>query len=236
MTRARRLNCESAPVQKLPVVPATLSMSQWGAASCVITGTPRATEWQPPTTCFRGCGLGARVMENEIDSVPFGSSEPDTPKRRNFFGETFSGRPLSMLNSAAFRVLTFAEHKMLLRIEIEAGSHAGHDNSKWPVTYDQFEEYGIRRQLISPSRRALVALGFITFKRGLGAKEADKRRPNLFGLTYRHTDSKPPVNTWRKIADIAEAKRVADEARNTLDDDGGQRRRRSGRPIMPLAA
>ena len=176
-------------------------------------------------------------MESEIDidDVPFGSPEPAAPKRRNYFGERFSGRPLSLLESAAFSVLNLAEHKMLLRIEIEAGRHGGNDNGKWPVTFEQFEDYGIRRALIAGSRRALVALGLITFTPGFGAKAADQRRPNLFGLTYRHVNSDPPVNTWRRIKDIDDAERIAADARNTKDD-GKPRPRRLGAPIMTLAA
>ena len=190
----------------------------------------------PPTPSLASAS-GARVMESEIDidDVPFGSPEPTAPKRRNYFGERFSGRPLSLLESAAFSVLNLAEHKMLLRIEIEAGRHAGNDNGKWPVTFEQFEDCGIRRALIAGSRRALVALGIVVYRPGIAASSFDQRRPNLFGLTYRHVNSEPPVNTWRKIKDVDEAERIADEARCTKDD-GGQRPHRAGAPIIPLAA
>jgi hypothetical protein len=116
------------------------------------------------------------MVEIDIDEVPFGDDPPATPKRRNYFGETFSGRPISLLKSSAFSVLNLAEHKMLLRIEVEAASHAGCGNGRWPITFEQF--------VAAPSRCALVALGLITFRPGVGSADEDKQRASQFGLTY----------------------------------------------------
>ena len=138
-----------------------------------------------------------------------------------------------MQKSFGYRVLNNSERMMLDRIEIELASHGGKDNGRLPVTSKQFEDYGIRRALLAASRRALVALGFITFTPGLVAATVDKRRPSLFGLTYRHMgESHEPTHSWRKIDDLSEAVRVANEARDTLDDRRPRPRRM--KPILRL--
>jgi hypothetical protein len=171
------------------------------------------------------------MADLDIEDVPFGAPAPVERRRR--IAEQFSPRLVSMQESAAYRVLNYSELRMLDRIEIELADHGGRDNGRLPVTFEQFRDYGIRRALIAPSRRALVALGFITFTPGLGAAAASNRRPNLFGMTYRHMgDAKEPTHGWRKIEDLDEAVRVANEARDTLDE--GARRPRRKAPAMRL--
>jgi hypothetical protein len=165
------------------------------------------------------------------EDAPFG--EVETPQRRRRISEQFSPRPVAMQKSAPYKVLNGSELKMLDRIEIELANHGGNDNGRLPVTSKQFEEYGLRRALLAASRRALVALGFITFAPGLVSAVADKRRPSLFGLTYRHMgDAKEPAHGWRKIDDLGEAVRVANEARDTLDE--GRQRPRRMKPVLRL--
>ena len=175
----------------------------------------------------------ATHTEPEDDGIPFGPPEVEpAPVRRNQITGKYAAQPIALLKSAPFRVLNNAERKMFTRIEIEYSDHYGRDNGKLPVTFDQFEEYGIRRQLIARSRRALVALGIVTFEQGHAAKEDGDRSPNLFGLTHRPVGDAEPANDWSRIGDdMAEAERVASTARNTLDD-GGSRRRRSGQPVL----
>jgi hypothetical protein len=177
-------------------------------------------------------------MANEIDidgDVPFGPlPDAETPQRRRRIAEQFSPRTVAMQKSAPYRVLNNSERMMLDRIEIELANHGGKDNGRLPVTSKDFEEYGIRRALIAPSRRALVALGFIVFSPGQVAATAAKRRPSMFGLTYRHIgEAKEPTHNWRKIGDdVDDAIRLANDARDTLDE-GGQRPRRS-KPVLRL--
>jgi hypothetical protein len=174
------------------------------------------------------------LPQPEDDGIPFGAPDVELApvQRYNQISGRLAAQPITLLKSAAFRVLNNAERKMFTRIEIEYSDHGGRDNGKLPVTFDQFEEYGIRRQLVAPSRRALVALGIITFEQGHAAEAAGERRPNLFGLTHRPVGEAEPANDWRRVSDdIAEAERVATAARNTLDD-GGSRRRRIGAPML----
>jgi hypothetical protein len=173
----------------------------------------------------------------EDDGIPWGDSSPQQETAQPRWNQTsaqWSSRPIDMQKSAAYRVLNKAEHMMLDRIEIELASHGGNDNGALPVTFSDFEEYGIRRALISPSRRALVKLGFITFTQGRHSSPT-LQDPNLFGVTYKvfiKGREAKPTNAWRRLPDgLAECAKIADAARNTNDDETAKRRR--GAPVIP---
>jgi hypothetical protein len=71
-------------------------------------------------------------------------------RRRSSFSGQFAGRLVEMLESPAYRVLSQSAYRVLSRVEIELAHHAGNDNGKLPVTYDDFERYGIHRHAIAP--------------------------------------------------------------------------------------
>ena len=54
-----------------------------------------------------------------------------------------------------------------------------------PVTYEDFERYGIDRHSIAPAIREAVALGFLEVTERGRAGNAEWRRPNYFRLTYK---------------------------------------------------
>src|ERR1700675_2394885 len=106
-------------------------------------------------------------------------------KRRNQIAGQFAPRPIAMLESPSYQVLTLAAHKAISRIEIEHAHHGGKDNGRLPVTYQHFEEYGVHERMIAPAVRELVALGLIEItQRGCGGN-AEFRQPNLYRLTCR---------------------------------------------------
>lgn len=169
------------------------------------------------------------TLEDDGIAWGFSSPEPETaPPRWSRTSEQWSSRPIDMLKSAPYRVLNGAEHKMLDRIEIELAIHGGNDNHALPVTFSQFEDYGVRRALIAPSRRALIALGFITYTQGRYSSPT-MQDPNVFGLTYKvfiKGNEARPSNKWRRLPDdIAECVKIADKARKTNDDETAKRRR-----------
>jgi hypothetical protein len=125
----------------------------------------------------------------------------------------FAPRLIDMLRSPAFQVLSLSGHRVLARIEIELADHGGRDNGQLPVTFKDFEEYGIERHAIGPALAECQALGFIEITRRGRAGNGEWRVPNLFRLTYRHTKSEPPTEEWQRIASITEAKAIAGEAR-----------------------
>jgi hypothetical protein len=65
--------------------------------------------------------------------------------RANSIPGQFAGRLIEMLEAPAYRVLSLSAHRVLSRIEIELGHHGGKDNGRLPVTYENFENYGIDR-------------------------------------------------------------------------------------------
>src|SRR6478752_5794871 len=80
------------------------------------------------------------------------------------------------------------------RIEIEHADHGGNDNGRLPVTYDDFECYGIHRHAIAPAIRETVALGFAEITERGRAGNAEFRSPHKFRLTYFHVGRAPPCH------------------------------------------
>jgi hypothetical protein len=137
-------------------------------------------------------------------------------RKNNTISGQFSARLIEMQASPPYRVLSLAAHRIISRIEIELANHGGNDNGRLPVTFDDFEEYGIDRHSIAPAINEAVALGFIEVtERGRQGK-ANRRRPNYFRLTYRPlpTDRKGDgSHEWRRIAAGLDGAAALDEAR-----------------------
>jgi hypothetical protein len=155
-------------------------------------------------------------------------------RRRNPIPGAFACRTIEMLKSPAFKVLSLSAHRVLARIEIELAKHGGNDNGKLPITFEQFEEYGIERHAIGPALRELEALGFIQIERGC-AGNADHRRPSLYRLSWRGTEDGSPypqgADEWKRVKTIEDALTIQAEARKTPPENsvrrGGNRVRRA---------
>jgi hypothetical protein len=122
-----------------------------------------------------------------------------------------------MLESPAFRVLWLREHRFLYRLEIEHLRHAGRENGQLIVTYDDFVRWGIRRNDITATQRALEALGFIEVTaRGQGGP---LKRPNRYRLTYENVVGNrtyaEATHEWQLIKTLEEAEARAAEARQS---------------------
>jgi len=135
-------------------------------------------------------------------------------RRRNRHDGQFSGRPIEMLESPAYRALSLSGHRVIDRIAIELAHHGGNDNGQLPVTKQNFVEYGISPRLVAPAIREAEALGFIRVtERGRGGN-AEYRQPNLFFLTFSLSrSSNTPTHDWRKIKTLREALAIARAAR-----------------------
>jgi hypothetical protein len=87
--------------------------------------------------------------------------------------QSFAWRLIEMIESPAYRILSLYGHRALSRIEMELAHHGGRDNGRLPVTFQNFREYGIRRDNIGPAIREIEALGFIkVVERGAGVTDA----------------------------------------------------------------
>jgi hypothetical protein len=163
-------------------------------------------------------------------------------RRRNSITGQFTWRLIAMLESPALRVLSLSARRVLDRLEIEHAHHGGHDNGRLPVTFGQFQEFGIDRHAIAPAIRECVALGFVEVTERGRAGNADFRKPNHFRLTYRHLETGSghkydPTDEWRRIGTIADAESIARSARSASSQQtrkqkssGGKRQPQWGKP------
>ena len=155
-----------------------------------------------------------------------------TTVRRNKTAEHWTSRPVGLLRSPAYRVLSRTAHLALSRIEIELRDHAGRDSAKLAVTKTDFIEYGIHPRMVAAAIRELEALGIIRVTaRGRGGN-AEHRQPNRFCLNYAcgAVDAKAEVNNaWSRIETLEQAEQIAGNARSAKDPDKVAYGRRTAR-------
>lgn len=135
--------------------------------------------------------------------------------RYNRIAGQWAAREINMLESPAYRILSLSAHRALARIEIELAHHAGKDNGRLPVTYDDFQRYGIDRHSIRPALSELEALGFIEVTDPGRAGNAEFRRPAKYRLTYKGTDHDFPTHEWKRVETKEQAERLAKAARTS---------------------
>ncbi|SHH13457.1 hypothetical protein [Bradyrhizobium erythrophlei] len=152
-------------------------------------------------------------------------------KHKKLTGQ-FAPRPIDLLRSPAYRVLSLSGHRVLARIEIEFADHGGTDNGRLPVTYVDFEDFGIDRHAIGPAINECEALGLIEVTERGRSGNAEFRTPSLYRLTYRYTDKAGPSDEWRRYDTIEQAKAVATVARQSSVERS--RRKRGHRMPPPL--
>jgi hypothetical protein len=163
-------------------------------------------------------------------------SGPKSFRRRNAIRGQFAWRLIQMLESPAYRVLSLSAHRILARVEIEPAHHGGFDNGKLPVTFDDFEQYGIDRHSIAPAIRECCALGFLEVTERGRAGNAEFRQPSKYRLTYRHIDRANSTDEWRRIAAVEQAEQIALAARRSVGasrkrkTSGGKRQISVGKP------
>jgi hypothetical protein len=160
-----------------------------------------------------------------------------TERRDKMASGQWCARPLELLESPAYKVLSRGAHQVMSRIEIELRHHGGRDNGKLPVTFNDFVKYGIHRHAIAPAIRELEAVGIVRAVHGR-AGNAEFRVPNLFFLTYaneRDGKKSPPPNDWRKIKTIEEAEQLVRAARATKNPVAIERGRQGWRKKVVYA-
>lgn len=141
-----------------------------------------------------------------------------TGKRRNKIAEAWISYPLSMIESPAMRALSLSAVRVMHRLEAEHMHHGGAENGRLVVTHDQFREWGIGPNQVSPAIHELVALGFVEITRRGVAGNAQYRQPANYRLTYVNNKSRAqPTHEWRKIKTIEEAAQLFQAARQLKD-------------------
>jgi hypothetical protein len=112
-------------------------------------------------------------------------------------------------------VLSLSALRVLARIEVEYCTHGGNDNGRLPVTYDQFEAYGIHRHSISPAFREVEILGFMEVTERGSAGNREFRKPNVFRLTYLPVGRAEPTHEWRRFETMEHAEQAIEAVRPT---------------------
>jgi hypothetical protein len=140
--------------------------------------------------------------------------------KRTSIGGQFAPRLIEMLRSPAYRALSLSGHRVIARIEVELASHGGTMNGRLPVTYGDFQRYGVDRQSIASAIREVVELGFVEVtERGRPSESDFGRHPNMFRLTYRHGErmDDEPTHEWKRHTDVKLALFAARAARGAKD-------------------
>jgi hypothetical protein len=122
-----------------------------------------------------------------------------------------------MLESEAHCALSLSARRVLDRLEIELAHHGGNDNGSLPVTFADFERFGIDRHAIAPAIREVVALGFVEVTRQGRAGNAEYRLPSWYRLTYRNLNRSGPTDEWKRFTSAKEAKDAAKAARGVAE-------------------
>ena len=140
-------------------------------------------------------------------------------------GEPWCWSSLSMMESEAWRAMSGNARLVVDRIKIEHMHHGGTENGNLPVTYDNFEDYGVRRKSISQAIKQAQALGFIdVIEKGQKSYGAS-RRPALYGLTsLPRSDRTPASNRWKLIKTNEQVKAILSKLKQ---------RRETASPLMP---
>jgi hypothetical protein len=140
-------------------------------------------------------------------------------RRKTTIGGQFVPRTVEMLNSPAFRVLSQGAHRVMARIEIEHADHGGAENGRLPVTFDDFERYGMDPHSVASAQREVQALGFAEItKRGRPSESDFGRHPHEWRLTYLHSEYGDPTDEWKRHKSLKEARQIAKAARKAKDE------------------
>lgn len=124
------------------------------------------------------------------------------------------------------------------RVAIEHMAHAGTQNGALPVTFDDFERFGIRRGSISAAILEAAAIGFVDVaEQGTRGWGAFKGRATRFRLAWLPTAAGDPETTrWRRFTSLKDAQRAAAHARETGRTRRSVKKAPTPLPPMRLAA
>jgi len=143
-------------------------------------------------------------------------------------GEPFVQIFRSVLNSYAWRAASRSCQLVIYRVLEEHMAHAGRENGNLPVTTLDFLKWGVDAKSLSAAEREAVALGLLCLARRGRAGNAEHRAEHRWGIPFLKDAKGRYFGTeWKGFGSLAEAKRVAKEARKQKDTwavDQGRKR------------
>jgi hypothetical protein len=134
-------------------------------------------------------------------------------RNRNRITEQFTPMTVGLLESPVWRVLSLSGHRVMARVCVEHSHHGGRENGKLPVSYDDFEAYGIERHCIAAAIREVVALGLLCITREGRAGNAEWRQVAHYRITFLYGNGMPPTHEWRRWQSLDDARKAARAAR-----------------------
>jgi hypothetical protein len=109
-----------------------------------------------------------------------------------------------LLESAAMRSLSVNGRRVLDRIRLEHMAHAGLENGRLKVTWDDFVKFGVGRRFIAGALTEVIVAGIVAITQpGRKAWGRDPGDPTQYRLTYLPVaepgDFRPPTNEWKSF-------------------------------------
>lgn len=124
--------------------------------------------------------------------------------RRSWLDDTEGGwiaHRLHLVMSPAWRLAPIPLRRVLERLEIEHMRHAGKENGRLVVSYDQFVKFGVSRKAIRGALELGERLGLLEVRQ-THEWVGDVRPPNQYRLTYvPEKDRKAPTDEWASLAE-----------------------------------
>jgi hypothetical protein len=143
-----------------------------------------------------------------------------------------------MLESGAMRSLSINGVRVFHRIQLEHMAHAGLENGRLKVTWNDFAKYGIGRRFITKAIAEVVAVGLVTIEqRGRRAYGEDRGDPTQYRLTYLPVaepgDYRPATNDWKRFETNSGAAKEAIKASERRAGNGSVKARFQPWPMPP---
>jgi hypothetical protein len=143
-----------------------------------------------------------------------------------------------MLESGAMRSLSINAIRVLHRIQIEHMAHAGLENGRLKVTWNDFAAYGIGRKFITKAIGEVIAVGLVAIEhRGRRAYGEDRGDPTQYRLTYLPVaepgDYSPATNDWKRFETNIKAAKSAIKAGQRKTGNGKAKAHFEAWPMPP---
>lgn len=124
----------------------------------------------------------------------------------------------SIVESYAWRALSGGAQKVIFRIALEHMLHGGSRNGDLPVPWSDFEAYGVGSASVLPALEEAIAVGLIErTDPGHKAWGGFKGRAARYRLSWLPThDGQHPLKDWQRFVSLAEARKVANSARQAV--------------------
>lgn len=130
-------------------------------------------------------------------------------------GAAFIWMTREMCESYALRAMSQNARMVVDRICVEHMAHAATQNGSLTVTFDNFEEFGIRRGSIYSAIEEAVAMGFVDLvQKGAPGYGPFPGKANVFRIAWLPTNTgEPATKRWDRFRSLHAARKLAREVR-----------------------